>query len=89
MNEVMIARELLSIAKRMTGGGWDRFSEDLVDVIEGQVVSHKGRTSDEIFRIIKGDSGIVSMMSEEGMTDRELKKCISDSMAMYRGTMYR
>jgi hypothetical protein len=64
-------------------GGHGRFSEDLSDVIEGKVLSNKGKSSQEIFSIIKSDAGIVSMMREDQMSDQELMEVIDQSKSLY------
>jgi len=83
MNETMMAKELVVIAKSLVGGGWKHYSEDLADVIEGQVISNKTKSVDEIYRRIKGDALILEMIHEEGMSDRDLKECILDARETY------
>ena len=83
MNEVMMAKELVVIAKSLVGGGWKHYSEDLSDVIEGKVISFSNKSVDEIYRRIKGDALILEMIHEEEMSDRDLKECISEAREMY------
>jgi hypothetical protein len=68
---------------RLTAGGWGRFSEDLADVLEAQVRIHKSKNEDEIFRIIKSDKGIVQMMKEEGMRDKDLHNFLNDEYVQF------
>ena len=72
-------------------GGWGRFSEDLSDVLEAQVMMaiQKHFNADEIFiRIkqflseIKGNDGLAQEILSEGITDEELKEFIDDHIRM-------
>jgi len=66
--------------------GWGRFSGDLCDCIEGQVLLALRSNGNEetVFNAVKQDSGLAAMMLEEQMTDEELRECITENMALYR-----
>lgn len=65
-------------------GGYGRFSEELCDIIEGQVLVNKNKSSPEIAFIIKTDEGLLRMMQDEQMSDTELLEVISGAKQLYR-----
>lgn len=83
MNKVAVAKELLAVA-RLVAGGWDRFSEDLSDILEAQIMMNKRKSEMAIFNIIKAkvrsDKPLADMMKEEGMTDRDLLRMIRSNL---------
>ena len=83
MDKNLVAKELVKLAKTLMAGGWGRFSEDLADSIQGQVVKQRGKKGMEIMKIIKHDVGLVAMMEEERMSDRDLMEIIKESMFMF------
>lgn len=68
---------------RKMAGGWGRFSDDLAGVLEAQVLMNKNKSSRDILRIIKSNSGIVKMMRDEGMTDRDLRDFLEDTYTQF------
>jgi hypothetical protein len=83
MDKQMVAREILKAARDLAGGGWGRFSGDLADVLQAQVYGKKGKSSRELFRVIKSRPEIVKMMKEEGMTDRDLMEFLEDNFTQF------
>jgi hypothetical protein len=79
----LFGSEEQKVAKSRVGGGWGRFSEDLADVLQAQLMINKRRSDREIFQIIKRDRGIVKMMREEGMTDGDLLEFINDTYSQF------
>lgn len=67
-----------------SAGGYGRFSEDLADTLEAQVMMgvRDGLKSLQIFQLIKNNSDISQFIQSEGMTDSELQEFIDDHMRM-------
>ncbi len=63
--------------------GHGRFSKDLSDILEGQVLVNKSKTPQEIANIIKRDHGLVYLMREEAMTNVELMEVIEGTLQFY------
>jgi hypothetical protein len=78
----LAASELVKIAKTLVGGGHSFFSEDLTDILEGQVLINKEKSEGQIFSIIKSDSGIVDMLKDEGVNDIELRQFIREQKSI-------
>jgi hypothetical protein len=83
MDRQLVANEILRAARDLAGGGWGRFSGDLADVLQAQVYGKKGKSSRDLFRAIKSKPEIVSMMREEGMTDRDLMEFLEDNFTQF------
>ena len=66
-----------------SASGHGRFSKDLSDVLEAQVLINKKKTPQEIAIIIKSDAGLVNMMREEEMDDEELMELIDGTLQLY------
>jgi len=79
-----IAGELVRIARELNAGGWGRFSKDLSDILEAQIMINKRKSESEIFNIIKGqlrnDRPLMEMMREEHMTDSDLREMIRSNL---------
>lgn len=80
MNTSAIAER---IAKRVVGGGWGRFSEELADSLSGIVLKNKRKNPREIIRIIRRDEPLVKLMNEEGMEDEDLLEYIDETISMF------
>ena len=69
-----------------TAGGYGRFSGDLSDILEAQVLIHgrEGKNAQEIFKIIKDmiakNAGLMGMVKEEKMTNKELLDLIKGNL---------
>lgn len=63
--------------------GHGRFSKDLSDILEGQVLANKGKNPQEIANIIKSDHGLINLIREEAMTDEELMEVIEGTLQLY------
>jgi len=69
-------------------GGWGRFSKDLDDVLSAQVMINKKLDNQQIFNIIKSNTGIAKMMEEEEMSDEDLVDYINDSYVQFIKNKY-
>ena len=67
-----------------TASGYDRFSKDLSDILEGQVLANRKKSPEEIANIIKGDNGLVNLMNEESMTYKDLMGLITGTLQLYK-----
>jgi len=66
-----------------TASGHGRFSKDLSDILEGQVLINKSHSPEEIANIIKTNHGLNYLMKEEAMTDTELIEIIEGTLQLY------
>jgi hypothetical protein len=64
--------------KAKIAGGFGQYSGDLSDVLETQVHLLSDKSDEEIIQNIKNNSDIISMMSEEGMSEEDLQNFIKD-----------
>ena len=72
-------------------GGWGRFSEDLCDVLQAQVMIGKKqeKNREEILLIIKNNPSIMRMVDTEEMTDDEIREYIIEQLIMLEMSDYK
>lgn len=71
-------------SRMKVAGGWGRFSEDLCDQLEAQVMMgfRNNKSEQEIFQTIKSIPNIVQDMQIEDMSDEDLTDCIRENYRM-------
>jgi len=70
--------------------GWMKKSDvgglsgDLNDILEGIVVSNRGKTPEEIITLIKSDKTLTPLLQEENVTDQDLLIIVRENQNIYR-----